>query len=82
MFKALISSTHVEHGPPSPCASKEQEENERERERERVWPFRADPKAPMKLYVYLTLDEVQSSNKLLYQMGLALYIGTMKLCSP
>jgi hypothetical protein len=33
MLKALISSTHVEHGPPSPCANKEQEENERDRER-------------------------------------------------
>lgn len=32
MLKALISSTHVEHGPPSPSANKEQEENERERE--------------------------------------------------
>jgi hypothetical protein len=63
MLKALISSTHVEHGPPSPCANKEQEENERERER--VCPFRADPKAPMQLHVHFTLDEVQSSNKLL-----------------
>jgi hypothetical protein len=35
MLKALINSTHTEHGPPSPCAKKEQEENERERERER-----------------------------------------------
>jgi hypothetical protein len=63
MLKALISSTHVEHGPPSPCANKEQEENERERES--VCPFRADPKEPMKLHVHFTLDEVQSSNKFL-----------------
>lgn len=65
MLKALISSTPVEHGPPSPCANKELQENERERESERVCHFIADPKAPMQLHVHFTLDEVQSSNKLL-----------------